>query len=64
AGLSHGKTCKDDVLFLFSGFVACPSWRATSIQCRSDVFKVNVHFVQLFSVYCSFLFSCEAAFAQ
>ncbi|AHF66697.1 hypothetical protein PCH70_15440 [Pseudomonas cichorii JBC1] len=32
------------------------------IQCRSLLFKVNVQCVQVFSFFCSLLFSSEGAF--
>ncbi len=45
------------VLLLFLS----PGWGAAFTQCRLGVFKVNVHFVQVFIFFCSLLFSFELA---
>jgi len=36
----------------------------TFTHCCSDVFKVNVHFVQVFSLSCSLMFINEYGYAQ
>jgi len=51
-------------LLLFLGYgVGQASVLETFTHCCSDVFKVNVHFVQVFSVSCSLMFTNEYAAA-
>jgi hypothetical protein len=48
------------VAFIFFGYgVGQASVLETFTHCCSDVFKVNVHFVQVFSLSCSLMFINE-----
>jgi hypothetical protein len=49
------------LLFLSFDLRAClfEGGAAVFTECRSVVFKVNVHFVQVFRLWCSLLFSFE-----
>jgi hypothetical protein len=63
AGVGHGyRSCGAFIVFVVRPARMSFEGAAVFTECRSVVFKVNVHFVQVFRLWCSLLFSFERRF--